>query len=309
MTPLGSDTFISLLNYSPDELNVGDLIDYRLAAVDVSENKNGTYLPETGFYRVDVTDGMYFYSTPGDSIHQIKLSALGTKDTISISEDITIQDLNVYLESDHLRFSDLQVRLYAPDGTEFMLIDQDWKGSQNENAGSPRIVIDADAYFSFGNALLIDTNIAVGTFAPVSTDLTQLNGTSTLGDWRLRITDLEINSFTGHLTEWGLIVKGEVSTGVEDENDVLVNKYQLYQNYPNPFNPSTRIKYQVSSIEKVSLVVYDMLGREITTLVNEVKSPGTYEVEFDGSKLSSGIYFVRMVSLNFISTKKIMLLK
>jgi beta-glucosidase-like glycosyl hydrolase len=93
--------------------------------------------------------------------------------------------------------------------------------------------------------------------------------------------------------------------------------FQLYQNYPNPFNPSTKIRYSVPFVEthryaspqNVSLKVYDVLGNEIATLVNEQKAPGNYSVEFDGSKYSSGIYFYRLQSGSFTATKKLILVK
>ncbi len=85
--------------------------------------------------------------------------------------------------------------------------------------------------------------------------------------------------------------------------------FSLSQNYPNPFNPTTKVQYSVANSENVTLKVYDILGREVTTLVNEQKSPGTYEVQFDGSKLSSGIYFYTLRSGSFVETKKLTLLK
>lgn len=85
--------------------------------------------------------------------------------------------------------------------------------------------------------------------------------------------------------------------------------FSLRQNYPNPFNPSTKIKYNLPSDEFVTLKVYDFLGREAATLVNEEKSAGIYKVEFDGSKLPSGIYFYRLQAGDFIQTKKMILLK
>lgn len=108
-----------------------------------------------------------------------------------------------------------------------------------------------------------------------------------------------------------LTSKFNTPTSIEFENgkEELANEFYLAQNYPNPFNPTTNIKYQVASIEKVSIKVYDILGREITTLVNEVKSPGTYEVKFDGSNLSSGTYFYRLSSGNFTQIKKMLLVK
>jgi len=87
--------------------------------------------------------------------------------------------------------------------------------------------------------------------------------------------------------------------------------YALHQNYPNPFNPMTRIKYSVKEEKLVTIKLYDMLGREVTTLINEVKSPGEYELELDGGKLglSSGVYLYQMRSEDFSSIKKLVFLK
>jgi photosystem II stability/assembly factor-like uncharacterized protein len=85
--------------------------------------------------------------------------------------------------------------------------------------------------------------------------------------------------------------------------------YALEQNYPNPFNPKTEIRYQVSGVSLVKITVYDLLGREVTTLVNEPKAPGSYEVSFDGSGLSSGVYIYRMTAGSFVQSRKMLLLK
>jgi hypothetical protein len=87
------------------------------------------------------------------------------------------------------------------------------------------------------------------------------------------------------------------------------NTFHSHQNYPNPFNPSTSIQYAISSRQFVSLKVYDVLGNEIATLVNEEKQAGSYEVEFDGAGLPSGIYFYRLQAGSFIETKKMILIK
>ncbi len=85
--------------------------------------------------------------------------------------------------------------------------------------------------------------------------------------------------------------------------------FALHQNYPNPFNPTTHFRFSIANFEFVTLKVYDLLGREIATLVNGKKSPGTYEVLFDGSKLPSGVYFYRLESGRFAETKKLILIK
>jgi len=87
------------------------------------------------------------------------------------------------------------------------------------------------------------------------------------------------------------------------------NKFELYQNYPNPFNPVTTIKYDIIKSQDVKLAVYDILGREVAALVNEQHHPGSYEVSWDASGFASGIYFYTLTSGNFVSTKKLMLLK
>ncbi len=89
----------------------------------------------------------------------------------------------------------------------------------------------------------------------------------------------------------------------------LPTEFKLEQNYPNPFNPETRIRYQVSSISPVTLRIYDILGNEVTTLVNEQKEPGYYEVEFSASQLASGVYIYCLQAGSYVSTKKMMLLK
>ena len=97
-------------------------------------------------------------------------------------------------------------------------------------------------------------------------------------------------------------------TDIEKEGNHPVN-FVLYQNYPNPFNPTTNIGFQISDFGFVSIKVYDAIGNEITTMVNEEKSPGEYEVNFDASQLSSGLYFYRLSVGNYSETRKMLLLR
>jgi hypothetical protein len=99
-------------------------------------------------------------------------------------------------------------------------------------------------------------------------------------------------------------------TGVgESRSGVIPGEYGLGQNYPNPFNPTTTISYQIRSAGGVSLRVYDVLGREVATLVDGYQSAGTHAKTFDGSRLSSGVYFYRLQSGAFVNTKKMVLAK
>jgi hypothetical protein len=98
----------------------------------------------------------------------------------------------------------------------------------------------------------------------------------------------------------------DINNGQQNE---CPNDFSLSQNYPNPFNPTTIISYSLPSPNRVSLIVYDVLGNEIKTLVDEVKSAGNYEIKFEGGKLTSGIYFYRLLSGELSVTKKMILMK
>jgi len=103
-----------------------------------------------------------------------------------------------------------------------------------------------------------------------------------------------------------------VVTNIEEENlyaNIQPTEFILEQNYPNPFNPATSIQYAISSRQFVTLKVYDILGKEIVTLVNEEKPAGSYEVEFDARNLSSGIYFYKINAGGFSQSKKMVLLR
>jgi hypothetical protein len=99
-----------------------------------------------------------------------------------------------------------------------------------------------------------------------------------------------------------------VATDVEEETNTSYS-FRLDQNYPNPFNPTTAIQYSIPQRRSVTLKVYDILGNETATLVNEEKQKGVYTVEYDASRLPSGIYFYKLQAGSFLQTRKMMLLK
>ena len=134
--------------------------------------------------------------------------------------------------------------------------------------------------------------IGVAIYYPGSLDTTQWLG------------KVEFDDFTAY----GIWFANGVPSGVKGDAGV-VYQYQLYSNYPNPFNPSTTIKYDVQMNSKVLIKVFDILGREVATLVDRKQAAGSYEVEFNASSLSSGVYFVRMNAGGFVKTQRMMLLK
>ena len=100
----------------------------------------------------------------------------------------------------------------------------------------------------------------------------------------------------------------DMPVNVENKN-LQPETFVLYQNYPNPFNPSTNFRFRIADFGFVSLKVYDLLGNEVATLVNDEKPAGEYEIEFSGAGLTSGIYFYNLSTRGFSETKKMILMK
>ncbi|MCX6162959.1 MAG: T9SS type A sorting domain-containing protein, partial [Ignavibacteriae bacterium] len=121
-------------------------------------------------------------------------------------------------------------------------------------------------------------------------------------------------SRTGN-TLWGVRANGAITrygapiTGVTPISTTVPTDYSVSQNYPNPFNPSTKINFALPKSGLVTLKIYDVLGREVATLINEIKNAGSYSVDFNASALSSGMYFYRLESNGFKDTKKMMLVR
>ncbi len=115
---------------------------------------------------------------------------------------------------------------------------------------------------------------------------------------------------------WASLAGWDGITEVKSD-EIVNNNFQLYQNHPNPFNPVTSLQYAIGSGQFVSLKVYDILGNEVATLVNEENPAGSYEVQFNAEGLSSGIYFYQLsartptgkTDAGFIETKKMLLIK
>jgi len=138
--------------------------------------------------------------------------------------------------------------------------------------------------------------------------------------WRTKNEGFSGTNVRSMLIDGSTIFAGEIDQGlykrsitditsVNNLSTEIPSAYSLGQNYPNPFNPSTVISFQLSVVSDVSLMVYDVQGREVQTLVNERLNAGTYEVRFDGSMLTSGVYFYKMVTEGYSETKRMVLIK
>lgn len=123
------------------------------------------------------------------------------------------------------------------------------------------------------------------------------------------LTSVDKSSSSTYSAQFGFWYEWQIVTDVEEDNNMLPLIYKLEQNYPNPFNPSTIIKFAVPERNSVLIKIYDILGSEVTTLVNEELDAGWYEKMFDAATLSTGVYIYRMKAGNYISTKKMLLIK
>ena len=155
-----------------------------------------------------------------------------------------------------------------------------------------------------------------GRFKPYKS-LTQFNNLDPSGLWILKIyeTAKENKVLTGVIKSWGITVTYQAgSIGIRQISTAVPDGFYLYQNYPNPFNPSTIIRFQIKDSRFVSLKVFDILGKEVATLVNEKLHSGIYEVpfsinQFSNNQIPSGVYFYRLSTDGFSETKKMLLIK
>ena len=154
------------------------------------------------------------------------------------------------------------------------------------------------AFFTMPIQIKVKTDIKDTTFTLFNNQLSQVFEVTVTGLPLLFYFDPE-----------NLILKKLNSVTSLDETPVNNLNFSLEQNYPNPFNPSTVISYRLPETSFVTLKIYDALGREVAVLVNEQKPAGTYEVEFDASDLSSGIYFYKLQAGSFVQTRKMILLR
>jgi hypothetical protein len=116
----------------------------------------------------------------------------------------------------------------------------------------------------------------------------------------------ELKNYAAQIQHW---YDNDFVTNVNETKPAIPTEFSLSQNYPNPFNPSTIIQYAISSRQLVTLKVYDILGSEVATLVNQEQNAGSYNVDFNASKLSSGVYFYRLQAGSFVQSKKMILIK
>ncbi len=242
------------------------------------------------------TESMYTTYLPYYEARKAKNSAfsveiIGQNDQLNYSVTIRVSKLaNIPVSYDlvlHLALTESEIAY-------------DWQGQTEVNNAERLMVPDANGTvldFSSSDVLEINLDFAldpswVADNCELVAFIQNQNGHEILQGSKVALPDLP-GDYTG-------IILTDIDIPAE---------FELEQNYPNPFNPSTKIKFSVPQLGLVSIVVYDLTGQEVATLLNEIIEPGSYEIDFNGTGLSSGVYFYRMTAGNFTQVKKMSILK
>lgn len=218
--------------------------------------------------------------------------------------------------------------IYVP--TRLMVFDNTWYSISSTNSGKLFVCSDTGAVWNEVNAAVLGTTVSnmlvSGRNLIVTVDAKGLLYSSNGGaSWTPVTTGVYKGSTQTYptakifwdtlfasLSDGGLVRRGVMESGILSVARNAASSpggYQLEQNYPNPFNPETAISYQLSAAGMVTVTVHDIIGREVATLVNEVKEAGVYTVRFDASHLSSGVYLYSLRSASSVVTKRMLLMK
>jgi subtilisin-like proprotein convertase family protein len=217
-------------------------------------------------------------------------------------QSLTISDVNVFVGINHAYANDISVSIRNPAGSTTRIL---YPGGSPNNGRHMITIYDDQADSTANENLPAPWSPRV---KPVNA-LSIFNSQNSLGWWRITITDVFPSLDDGRLIGWGIQFNNSSVTAINSENTGVPTRFNLYQNYPNPFNPSTTIKYDIPKDALVKVVVFDVLGREVRTLVNEQKKAGSYSLQMNASGLSSGVYFYKIHAGDFTDTKKMVLIK
>ncbi|MGA2668850.1 MAG: LamG-like jellyroll fold domain-containing protein [Ignavibacteria bacterium] len=255
-------------------------------------NRTGTPCPFPGGFYINSP----FITIPDNN-------PTGITDSITVGgTNQTVISVEVFLSIQHSYVGDLTISLMAPNGQSRNLLTRN--GGNGCNVLS--FFNDNFTYYPSSTFYLPPWGFLI----PIQT-FGNFGGSASVGTWKLKCVD-GTGGDIGVLCGWGIRINNLV--GINRENGNVPHKFSLYQNYPNPFNPSTTIKFDIPSNPgnntiNVKLELFDILGREVAVMINDELQPGTYTINWDASKYSSGQYFYRLTAGSFTETRKMMILK
>jgi hypothetical protein len=321
----GGTSYSAVFNSINSDVNVGDVIYYKLMADDISSNHNVTSLPTSGYFSFGIVNLRLCEGFNSATFPPTNWSIVGAG--ASYWSYSPVSSYGNGTGSARFNFYN------ATSGTIASLVSLQFDPS----APGDSLRLDlADAYY---NATSIDT-MAIETSTNGGTTFTNLWtlwSQTSFTDPHSLSTVSQLGIFTPTSSQWKTVkyalptatnmVRFRASsgfgndafidsicqvsgpTGIGGNNTTIPLVYSLSQNYPNPFNPVTQIKFAIPKQGFVTVKVYDLLGREITRLVNDVKLPGEYSVDFDGTNIASGVYFYKLDVNGFSDVKKMLLIK
>jgi hypothetical protein len=323
--------YTALFNSLNSDVSIGDTIYYRITAQDNSPNHNRD---SSDLFSFNIISS--FYSCIGNGTVQIpygspfytfwngyKTQMLWTASEIYANGGVTgnLTQIGFYiLRFDTLRMNNFNIKIQNTPITILTngFITSDWttvySGTYGvSSTGWQYIDLQTPFYWDGVNNLLIEICFGNKTSAQYGT---YVQGTLVSGmEYYTYFTDTVGLACTTYKSASGSSARPNAcfhfipTIEVSNNSNGIPASYNLYQNYPNPFNPVTKIKYDITKQGFVSLKIYDILGREVKTPVNEIKSVGSYIIDFDASGLPSGIYFYRLECNGFVETKRMLMIK
>ena len=223
------------------------------------------------------------------------------QDTINVGWwNANVSNVRVLISIQHQYCNNIDIRLYAPNMT-YRNISTD-NGGASDN-GYLTIFYDGHSQPVTSSSFLSPWS----NYVKPEYTMGNFGGSPVVGNWILRVYD-DAAGNSGTLMGWGLRFNSATTT-VSSISSNVPGEYKLHQNYPNPFNPVTNINFDIPKDGLVSIKVYDITGKEISTLVNQSVQAGSYNIEFDASSYSSGTYFYKITSGDFSDVKKMLLIK
>ena len=253
-------------------------------------------------------DGQFYFALGDITVNGTNINFPQIPDSIVIS---TLAELNHYLTSESFNVDNNSSLVY---GVQYGITDTLSCISALEDEREVKFKVELfdpmsnDILGVFDNVTFNENNVIQYENIGYQVDLTGI-GNRTL---KLRLVadyspDFSFNLSDRYADE-SILAKNNLRT-INYKGSLAVTEYALEQNYPNPFNPSTTIRYQIPQDGMVTLKVYDILGSEVAALVNEQKTAGRYEVNFDASRFASGVYIYKITSGGYVSSKKMLLVK
>ncbi len=272
----------------------------------ISNDNGANFLHDTnGLYQSNIVNTIFISDSnvlAGTNSSGIYLSSNNGKNWNQSNKGLTNLDVHTLISS----FGNI---LAGTDNGVFLSTDNgaDWIQVNNGLTDSSVYSFASVANYVFcgtnNGGIFVTTNYG-GKWISIADSLTSYN----ISALALSGSNIIAGSSNGFI--WYRTLANMIISGVNEGQNNLPYQFALYQNYPNPFNPSTIISYSVPKSSLVSIKVYDILGKEVETLVNENKSAGNYSVQFNASsKFASGVYLYRMQAGSFVETKKLILLK